>query len=420
MRVYLAAMIFLVALATAAPAADWPAFRGPQGNGLSEETKAPLHWTKIKNVKWTAPLPQPGNGSPIVSKGLVFVTCAEDSKGHGRSLYCFDRKTGASVWTKTVSFEQDDPTHDTNLYCGSTPAANGEQVVVWHGSAGLHCYDFEGKALWKQDLGKFRHMWGYGTSPVIHDDRVILHSGPGKQIFVAAYSLADGKELWRAEEAQEGDGEHRTKDKAYMGSWSTPVVTKLDPNGKVQAICTLPTRVVSYDVADGKLLWWCDGIRGKNGDLAYSSPIIAGDVCVTTGGFGGPAIGFKLGGTGDLTEQRLWRKEQNPQSIGTGVFIDGYVYRANAGANTIECIDPKSGDIKWAESVGSFWGSMVVVAGRCYVTAQDGTTLVFKPSSEKFELLARNSLGEASNSTPAIFDGEFFLRTMKNLHCIAE
>jgi outer membrane protein assembly factor BamB len=406
-------------LSTAAFAADWPAFRGPHGNGVSEETKAPLEWSKDQNIKWKAALPQPGNGSPIVSKGVVFVTCAEDPKGHERSLYAFDRKSGDKLWVKTVEFKKDEPTHDTNPHGGSTPAANGKVVVVWHASAGLYCYDFAGQELWKKDLGEFRHMWGYGTSPVIHNDRVILHSGPGKEIFVGAYALADGAELWKTIEPQEGNGQQRAKDKAPTGSWSTPALMEL--GGKQQAIVTLPTRVASFDVANGKELWSCQGIRGPKGDLAYSSPVIEGDLCVMTGGYGGPAIGFKLGGEGDVTEdQRLWRTDPNPQSIGSGVMVDGYLYRPNAGPNTIQCIDPKTGEAKWTERAGSFWGSFILAAGRIYGTSQDGTTHVFKPSPEKYESLAKNPLGEPSNATPALSDGEFFIRTHKNLYCIGE
>lgn len=414
-------LIFLAAVAT--NAADWPSFRGPQGNGVSEDSKAPLQWTIVKNVKWSAKLPQASNGSPIVSAGFVFVTAPEDAKGTQRSLYCFDRKSGAKVWSRTVSFEQEDPTHDTNPHGGSTPAADGKRVVVWHGSGGLYCYDFVGKELWKKDLGVFRHMWGYGSSPVIHGDRVILHSGPGKQTFIAAFNLQDGEEVWRQDEPTHGNGEYRDPQgafpKAYMGSWATPLLTKID--GRLQVVCPMPTRVVGLDATDGKLLWWCEGLRANQGDLAYSSPVLADDICVITGGFGGPSFAFKAGGEGDITStRRLWRKDSNPQSIGSGVAIDGYFYRPNAGANTIECIEPKTGKVLWTERAGSYWGSIVVAAGRCYVTGQDGTTVVFKPSPEKFELLAKNTLGEGSNATPAVSDGELFLRTHRTLWCIAE
>jgi outer membrane protein assembly factor BamB len=418
------ALLLILSVEPVIFAADWPAFRGPKGNGVSDEKQAPLEWNKDNNVKWTAALPQPGNGSPIVSNGKVFVTCAEDTKGHQRSLYCFDRKTGEKVWVKTVEYAKDEPTHETNMYCGTTPAADGRRVVVWHSSAGLYCYDFAGKELWKKDLGEFQHMWGYGSSPVIHDDRVILNSGPGKkEIFVAAFALADGKQLWRTDEPFQGDGEYRAKegayDKAYMGSWTTPLVATID--GKEQAICTMPKRVVSYDLNDGKILWYCEGIRAKNGDLAYSSPSLDGDVCVVTGGFGGPALAVKVEGEGNITDkQRLWRRESNPQSIGSGVIVDGYLYRPNAGPGTIECIDPQTGKTLWDERAGTYWGSITYVAGRCYAPGQDGVMLVFKPSPKKFDLLAKNSLGEGTNSTPAISDGEFFIRTLKSLYCIGQ
>src|SRR5262245_39248453 len=147
----------ILVLAGTATADDWPAWRGPDGNGLSEEKKAPTTWAPDKNVKWKAPLPQWGNGSPIVSKGRVFVTSAEDADGMKRSLLCFDRKDGKPLWKATVEFGKKETTHGTNGYCPTTPAADGERVVVWHGSAGLHCYDFEGKKLWSRELGDFPH-----------------------------------------------------------------------------------------------------------------------------------------------------------------------------------------------------------------------------------------------------------------------
>jgi outer membrane protein assembly factor BamB len=400
---------------------DWPAFRGPAGNGLSTEKAAPTTWGPDKNIKWKVALPQPCNGSPIVSNGRVFVTCAEDSEGQKRSLYCFDRKDGKQFWVKTVEFKKQDRTHDTNPYCGTTPVSDGKVVVVWHSSAGLHCYDFEGKELWKRDLGEFNHMWGAGTSPVLHDGKVILNTGPGKsRVFVTALDLATGKTSWEVEEPYKGNGDYNESNKP-IGSWCTPVVVKVE--GKDQIICAQPTRVVAYAPADGKILWSCDGLRFVKGDLAYSSPIVAGDMIVIVGGYNGPGMGIRLGGSGDVTAtHRVWRNENNPQSIGSGVFLDGYIYKPYAGANVIDCIDPKTGKKVWRDRAkeGAYWGSIVSAAGRLYVTDQAGRTIVFKPNHEKFELIAANELGEQSNSTPAVSDGQIFIRTFKKLYCIAE
>lgn len=400
-------------------AVDWPAFRGPSGNGITDEADAPLKWNAETNVKWKAALPRPGNGSPIVSNGRVFVTSAEDEVGKQRSLYCFDRKTGKQLWVRTINFGKEMPTHKTNPYGGSTPAADGERVVVWHSSAGLYCYDFSGEEIWSRDLGEFQHIWGYGTSPVIYNDQVILHSGPGEQIFMTALSLANGETIWKTEEPRTGKGSER-EDGKYLGSWSTPVVAVL--NGQDQILCTMPTRVVAYSPENGSIIWSCDGVSHGRGDLAYSSPIVAGDLCFVTGGYRGPSLGIQLGKKGDITEtSRLWRKEQQPQSIGSGVFIDGYVYRPNAGPGTIECLDPKTGEVRWSDRAsGNSWGSIVYAAGRCYLTSQNGTTIVFKPSPNECEVLAKNPLGEPSNSTPAISDGDVFIRTAGHLFCISD
>ena len=161
----LASWTFLFAITTAyAAAADWPAFRGPHGNGISLETEAPTNWSSTENIRWKVSLPRPGNGSPIVVDGRVFVTSAEDEQGRRRSLYCLDSTNGEKLWVRSVDFDETMPTHKDNPYCATTPVSDGERVVVWHGSAGLWCYDLQGKELWNRNLGEFRHMWGYATS----------------------------------------------------------------------------------------------------------------------------------------------------------------------------------------------------------------------------------------------------------------
>ncbi len=398
-------------------AGDWPGFRGPAGTGVSDETGLPTNWSKTENVKWRIALPADGNSSPIVSNGRVFVTSAS-SDGKERSLICFDRKDGRQLWEKTVGFDKVEPTHKTNPYGASTPAADGKRVVVWHGSAGLNCYDFEGKELWSLDLGDASHIWGYASSPVISGNNVYLNFGPGKQTFMAGIDMSAGKAFWTHEEA----GGNNDRNGRMVGSWSTPVLAEVD--GKQQLICSMPTRVVAYNPEGGELLWSCKGLSGKNGDLVYTSPLIGEGIGVAMGGYTGPAIGFKLGGSGDITETgRLWHNTKgNPQRIGSGVIIGKYVYMANAGPGYLQCIDAETGKETWRDRGpgGNHWGAIVYADGRLYVTNQKGSTLVFKPNPEKFESIATNDLGETSNSTPAVSDGEIFIRTFKALYCIAD
>ncbi len=400
---------------------DWPSWRGSAGNGMSDEKSAPTTWGPNSNLKWKAALPHGGNGSPIVSNGRVFVTCPEDDQGKRRSLYCFDRNDGKQLWVQTVDFGRELPTHATNPHSSSTPVSDGKRVVAFHDAAGLFCYDFDGKLLWKHDLGEFRHPWGYGNSPILHNGRVILNSGPGKRVFVTAIDLGTGKTIWQTDEPAKGDGDTNSSGKGYMGSWCTPIVTKV--GNREQIVCAQPTRLVGYNPTDGKILWWCDGIEHDGGthELAYSSAVLAGDTVVYFGGFGGPALGVRLGGGGDVTQSlRLWRTPKVPQSIGSGVFIDGCVYTPFEGQ--IQCLDPKTGKTLWQDRGpgGTYWGSIVVAAGRCYVTSRNGTTVVFKPNPKMFELVSSNPLGESSNSTPAISNGELFIRTFKNLYCIKD
>jgi outer membrane protein assembly factor BamB len=404
------------AMAACAMAGDWPAFRGPAGNGVAQDDKAPLHWGPGKNVRWNAPLPGPGNSSPIVSRGRVFVTCAED-QGKKRNLYCFNRHTGEKLWVRTVEFPAFEPTHRSNPYCASTPVADGERVVVWHGSAGVFCYRFDGTKVWEKDLGAVRHEWGYASSPILHRGKVILNFGPGARTFLAALDLRTGDVCWERDEP----GGLDATDQRMVGSWSTPIVITVE--GKEQILCSMPKRVIACDPETGSRLWYCTGLADEKVDLVYSSPLVSAGIGVAfTGWINGPTIGFKLGGSGDVTAaNRLWLEKQ-PQRIGSGVVVDGRFYIVNAGPGTAQCIECRTGKALWTERLegGESWSSLVMADGRLYVTSRRGVTTVFRPAASKLDVLAMNDLGEPSNATPAISDGQIFLRTDKHLYCIVE
>lgn len=416
MKPSLFAVVYLLLSVPFAAADNWSQFRGPLANGTTPESGFPTEWSADSNVDWSVPLPQPGNGSPIVCGGRVFVCSAEDSQGLKRSLICFAADSGERRWTQTVAVDQEMPTHKTNPYGGSTPACDGKRVFVWHATGGLHAYSLDGEHLWSRtDLGEFRHMWGYGSSPVVIGDRVVLNSGPGKQVFVAAFDVQTGDTLWKHDEPVEGDGEHNADNK-YMGTWSTPV--PMQTEGRDIAVVALHKRIVAFDVDSGEIHWFFP-VDSDRGDLAYSSPIINGKRCVFNAGFSGPAMAFEIDGQGDITDKQIWNVKSNPQSIGTGIVVDGYWYRPGAGPNLIECLDLKTGQAIWKErSKGAFWGSIALAGEVAYVTDQRGSTIVFRPSPDRFIKLAENQLGDGCNATPALADGAIYVRTDEKLWCI--
>jgi len=398
-----------------AAADNWPFFRGVNRDGISKETSAPTNWGVEKNIKWRAPLPTPGNSSPIVWGDQVYLTSAENSRGTERSLYCFNRADGKVKWVKTVRYEKKELTHETNPYSASSPAAEAKRVVVWHGSAGIYCYDHSGAELWHRDLGTFNHIWGYASSPVIVGDRVFMNCGPGNRTFVTALDANDGHTIWETPEAGGAD-DKSAETKSWIGSWSSPVPAMVD--GKQQILVALPRHVNAYDPVDGKVIWFCEG----NGDLSYTDPIVGQGMAVYLSGFGGPGIAFKLGGSGNVTStNRLWRETAKiPQRIGSGVIIAANLYFVSDGL--IQCVEAASNKERWRQKFDRefFWASLVAAGDKIYATMQSGNTVVFAADPTGFKQIAKNSLGERTNSTPAISNGQFFLRTAGHLWCVEE
>lgn len=406
--------------AQTALAEDWPQFRGARGNGVSAEKNVPTKWSKDENVLWRVDLPSPGNSSPVVSKDRVFVTVSSED-GTSRGLRSYDRDGGKLLWEKSAEFAGREIRHGTSCFCPSTPACDGSRVVVWHSSAGMVCYDYDGKELWKADLGPFLHIWGYGASPIIFEDLVINNCGPGERTFVVALNKYTGEKVWQTDEpgGHSGEGEQQGQGRKWIGSWSTPVLAKVGE--KDQVVVSYPHHVKAYDPRTGEVLWQCDGL----GDLVYTTALVGDGVGVAMGGFHGPAIGFKLGGSGNVTESnRLWRlADRIPQRIGSGVIVGGDLFMANENGS-VQCIDVMTGKDKWPEqrlnAQGGLWASLVLADGKFYVTTKRGDTAVFAANPEKFEPIATNSVGEACDSTIAISEGRIYLRTHRGLWCIGE
>ncbi len=400
-----AALTLLLTSALCA-AADWPAWRGPTGQGFCEEKNVPLKWGPKENIKWKVELAHPGNSTPIVLGNRIFLTQANKG-GSVRSLICLARADGKKVWQKDVAFDKKERAYNPDWYANASPITDGERVVVCYGSAGVYCYGLDGKELWKRDdLGAWEHNFGNGASPVIYRDTVIQWCGPNEKKgrnFLLAMEKKTGKTVWEHEEKE--------------GSWGTPIIAKV--GGKDQMLLGVGPYLKGFDPAKGKELWHCGGLRS----YVYTTALTDGEYAVGMSGYGRSAIGVKLGGEGDITRDRLWlHPAPANQRVGSGMLIGGYVYIIDEDGSA-RCYDVKTGEDKWKGGKllrGKTWGSMVHADGRLYVMMHDGSTRVYK-ADPKQEVLAINTLGPGvgTYSSPAISNGEIFLRTFKHLYCVA-
>jgi outer membrane protein assembly factor BamB len=407
-------------LALTVTAGEWAAWRGPNGTGISTETNLPIHWSTNENVRWRVPLPERGNSTPVTWGNRIFVTQAI-TRDQRRTLMCFDRANGKLLWQQGVTYREEEPTHETNPICSASPVTDGERVIAWFGSAGLFCYDLDGKELWKRELGKQRHIWGWGSSPVLHGDLCFLNFGPGEPSFLIALDKKTGKEVWKRVEPNGDTGEKKAgQDKAvWTGSWSCPIV--INASGREELILSWPKRVIALDPGSGKELWSCAGLN----PLSYSSPLYDEEkgIVVAMGGFMGMSLAVKAGGSGDVTEtHRLWHHPKTRQRIGSGVIHAGHVYIVN-DPGVAECFELESGKLIWEERLkgpgpkSENWSSLVLANDKLFAINQSGDAFVLRASS-RFEMMATNSLGEATLASLAPSNGQIFIRTFQHLWCI--
>src|SRR2546425_1673970 len=195
---YFFASVLTGSTALSTAASNWPAWRGPDGTGVSSDRNLAIKWSDKENVRWRVELPDRGNSSPIVWGNRVFVAQAVQ-KENRRTLMCFDRADGKLLWQSGATYAENEPTQENNPYCAGTPAADGERVYVCFGSAGVYAYAFDGKEAWHRDLGKLNHMFGNAVSPILHGDLCILNFGPDEKARMIALSKKTGETVWEIE-----------------------------------------------------------------------------------------------------------------------------------------------------------------------------------------------------------------------------
>jgi len=387
-------------------AQEWTRFHGANGAGSSDSKGIPVKWTSV-DYAWAVDLPGQGHSSPVLWGEKIFITCADHQKAMQYFL-CIDGRTGRTIWKKMYQ-EKNYRIHKFNSYASSTPAVDAKHVIFsWTNKESDHllCLDHSGNELWRRDFGSFDTAHGNGNSPMIYKDLVIYpHDHFGKSR-VHAVDIDNGRDSWVL-----------SRDSAKP-SHSTPCVY-LTANGVEQLIFTSDSHgIYAVNPRDGKVQW-------ESGPETFDkrcvlSPVLAGGKILGTCGSGGGgnyivAVTPPKSGVGKPTIAYEVRKAA--PYVPTSVVHDGLVFHVD-DKGIASCMDPANGKAIWMERLdANFFGSPVVIDGKIYVISRTGEVLVFE-ASRKFKLLARNQLGEKSFSTPAVANGNLYLRTFSKLMCI--
>jgi outer membrane protein assembly factor BamB len=417
------------------PGADWPTFRGPTASGVAEGWRTPLRWDvpSSRGLRWRTAIPGLGHSSPVVLGDLVCVTSAasgqaepelklglygdirsvDDPSVHAYRVHCLDRKTGKVRWERTARAEVPRiKRHTKATHANPTMALARGYAVAMFGSEGLHVYDDTGKPLWSKDLGVldsgfFRvreAQWGFGSSPVIHDGKVIVQADVQAGSFLAAFDLRSGRELWRTPRAD-------------VPTWSTPTV--VGQGAELQVVVNGFRRAGGYDLATGRERWRLQG----GGDIPVPTPVSALGLVFLTSAHGGQAPIYAVRETarGDVSlkpgetagEHVAWSQARDGAYMQTPLVYGGRLYNCRDNG-VLSAYEAATGARLYQERLGDgktgFTASAVAGDGRLYYTSEDGDVFVVK-AGPAFEVLSRNALGEPAMATPALSEGVLYFRT---------
>jgi outer membrane protein assembly factor BamB len=415
----LAPLLALVVATAVGSAADWPGWRGPTGQGQTDDKKLPLTWNGKtgENVLWKAELPLQGmeevktgvdqnQSSPIVCRGRVFVTVGHwpgktDPKQYPEHhVVCYRASDGKRLWNVTVD---PGPWLFADLrggYTAPTPAADDERVYVVFGSSVIAALDHDGKLVWRKEIKPFKFDVALAASPVLFGDTVILQCDQvDKQSRLVAFDKKTGDVKWEQLRPSHGFAH------------STPVLAEV--GGKKQLLVAASNALQGLDPTNGKVLWTC----AASGDTV--SPVLGGGVVYLDSGRGGTGVAVDPTGTGDVTKTHLkWKTGQMPEGYGSPVVVDDHLYRLHS-PGVLKCLKLSTGEVVYSErltGVSIHASPIAAPDGRVYL-ASAGKTYVVK-AGEKFEILATNDLGDDSPASPAVSDGKLFLKGRKMLYCV--
>ncbi|MHC4879074.1 MAG: outer membrane protein assembly factor BamB family protein [Planctomycetota bacterium] len=423
------ASLFVLFVATESFAENWPGWRGPRGDGTSLDTGIPTVWNGEtgQNIRWKVELPGTGHSSPVIWEDRVFVVaCLEDAQQ--RVLLCLDRKSGRTLWQKTVLKSLLETKHILNSYASSTPATDGELVFVSFlevdgrtipapnvgkprpitpGEMVVAAYDFDGNQKWKVKPGEFISAHGYCSNPVLYRDTVIVNGDHDGDSYIVALDRNSGKTIWKQKRAN------------GIRSYVTPLIRWID--SRPQMVLSGSEAITSFNPDDGSVNWTVDGPT----EQFVASMVYDGTNFFMAAGF--PThhvVAVSPTGSGNVTDTHVkWHSTDVKCYVPSPVLCGGLLFVAD-DRGTASAFDAKTGKKVWRDRMGNhFSTSLITSAGKVFFVADNGITKIVDPGTKSEnapEIIAENPLGESTYASPAIAHGNLFIRGEKHLFCIGE
>ena len=402
-------------------AENWPGWRGPSGDGISAGKGIPTKWSSKENIAWRIAVRGEGHSSPIVWGDKVFLTSSLTEKNK-RILLCIDRLSGQTVWQRDVVQSPPETVHRLNSRASGTPATDGRQVYVTFmraegdkviapnvgserlitpGKIIVAAYDLDGNEKWKTNVGDFLSAHGFNTCPVLFEDLVILNGDHDGNAYLVALDRQSGRQRWRTRR------ENKTR------SYVTPIIREID--GITQMILSGSLCIASYDPRNGKRHWIVDGPT----EQFVASMVYDGKYVFATGGYPERhTLAIRPGGKGNVTDTHIaWRTTRGAAYVPSPIISGRYLLMV-ADSGIASCFEARTGKRHWMERLpGGHSPSPVSADGLVYFVSDRGVTTIIRPS-ETFAVIAKNELGEPVSASPAISQGQIFLRTHQHLYCI--
>jgi len=407
-------LVFVLVAVNLSWAENWPGFRGPTRQGISQEKDVPTQWSQTSNVLWKTLVPGNGWSSPIVSGDRVFVTTATQ-EGVSFRLVCLDRRTGSIVWDKQVL--QQEPGHKSpqNSYASSTPVTDGQRVYVLAFDGSFAAVSMEGDVIWTNREFNYYSEHGLAVSLILYQDLLIApfdgsSPGPDKaigwqkpwdQAVIIALDKNTGQVRWKAR-----------RDSSRIAH-VTPQI--LSQDGQDQLVSSAGNVVQGFDLKSGQRIWTV----ASTGEGVVPSIVIGDGLIFTTSGFGRPTIrAMRTGGKGDVTHSHIaWESTDDVPMVPSMLYVKPYLFLITE-AGVAKCLDAAAGKILWRNRLpGRYSASPIGADGKVYFLSEQGRTTIVE-AGPQFKVVAQNALQEKCCASPAISQKHIFIRTENALYCI--